>query len=246
MKKTIVSVIIATYNSGKTLRAALQSVLGQTYQNWECIVVDGASQDDTIEIVKEFETKDSRFRHLSEPDDGIYDAFNKGWKMAIGEWVYYLGSDDELFSNALNSLVNASGNSKIVYGDMCYRYKNRVKYKKTPNRIQLGKMISHQSFIMHRSLLEEMDGFDIRYRNCADYHLVQKCILAGIKFKHIVCYVCSFNMEGSTGSKTDNLKDIVAIDKELGIHSQTFLYLRYYKRLIEKFSKMQIMRIIYK
>ena len=90
----MVSIIIATYNSEKTLRRALDSVLNQTYQDWECIVVDGASKDNTIEIVKEYVSKDTRFRYVSEPDHGIYDAFNKGWKMAKGEWVMYLGSDD--------------------------------------------------------------------------------------------------------------------------------------------------------
>ena len=80
----MVSIIIATYNSGKTLRRALDSVLNQSYQDWECIVVDGASKDNTIGIVKEYVKKDSRFRYISEPDHGIYDAFNKGWKMAKG------------------------------------------------------------------------------------------------------------------------------------------------------------------
>ena len=78
----MVSIIVATYNSDKTLRQALDSVLNQSYQDWECIVVDGASKDSTIDIVKEYVSKDSRFRYISEPDNGIYDAFNKGWKMA--------------------------------------------------------------------------------------------------------------------------------------------------------------------
>ena len=97
-----ISIIIATYNSGRTLRAALESVHGQTFQNWECIIVDGASKDDTIDIVKEYCAKDSRFRYISEPDHGIYDAFNKGWRMAKGEWVHYLGSDDTLTPNGMS------------------------------------------------------------------------------------------------------------------------------------------------
>ncbi len=71
-------------------KRALDSVLNQSYQDWECIVVDGASKDNTIGIVKEYVSKDARFRYISEPDHGIYDAFNKGWKMAKGQWVMYL------------------------------------------------------------------------------------------------------------------------------------------------------------
>ena len=104
----MVSIIIATYNSGKTLRRALDSVLNQSYQDWECIVVDGASKDNTIAIVKEYVKKDSRFRYISEPDHGIYDAFNKGWKMAKGEWVMYLGSDDEYTKDGIKALLENS------------------------------------------------------------------------------------------------------------------------------------------
>ena len=75
----LVTIIIATYNSSATLREALSSVLNQSFQGWECIIVDGASKDNTIEIMEEYCEKDARFRYVSEPDNGIYDAFNKGW-----------------------------------------------------------------------------------------------------------------------------------------------------------------------
>ena len=123
----MVSIIIATYNSGKTLRRALDSVLNQSYQDWECIVVDGASKDNTIEIVKEYVSKDSRFRYMSEPDHGIYDAFNKGWKMAKGEWVMYLGSDDEYTKEGIKALMDNSDGADVVYGDTYFRELNNDK-----------------------------------------------------------------------------------------------------------------------
>lgn len=79
-----VSIIIATYNSERTIKRALESVMNQTYQNWECLVIDGNSKDKTIEIVNNFVKFDSRFRYISESDNGIYDAFNKGWQKASG------------------------------------------------------------------------------------------------------------------------------------------------------------------
>lgn len=114
------SIIIATFNAAKTLNKALDSVLNQTYQNWECIIVDGASKDDTINIVKEYVQKDTRFRYISEPDKGIYDAFNKGWEMAKGDWIYYLGSDDILLPNGLESLIKGTDTNSydIIYGNV--------------------------------------------------------------------------------------------------------------------------------
>ena len=73
----MISIIIATFNSSRTLAKALESVLEQNFNDWECIIVDGKSTDSTLDIIKEFELKDSRFSHVSEKDNGIYDAFNK-------------------------------------------------------------------------------------------------------------------------------------------------------------------------
>ena len=97
----LISIIIATYNAEETLHDALESVLNQSFQDWECLVVDGASKDNTVKIIEEFCKHDKRFRFISEPDKGIYDAFNKGWRMAKGEWIYYLGADDLLLKDAL-------------------------------------------------------------------------------------------------------------------------------------------------
>ena len=85
MNNPEISIIIATFNSGETLKKTLESVSLQSYQKWECIVIDGNSTDNTISILEEFENNDSRYSHISEPDNGIYEAFNKGWKLAKGE-----------------------------------------------------------------------------------------------------------------------------------------------------------------
>lgn len=99
-----VSIIIATFNAAKTLETALESIQNQSFQDWECIIVDGASKDNTIDIIKKYCKKDARFRYISESDNGIYDAFNKGWRLAKGIWVQYLGSDDKLTKDGLNNM----------------------------------------------------------------------------------------------------------------------------------------------
>lgn len=235
----MISIIIATYNSEATLANALRSVLQQTYKEWECIIVDGASTDETLKIVLEYESIDSRFRHVSEPDKGIYDAFNKGWKMAKGEWIYYLGSDDELFPDALNSLMNASDNSMIVYGDMCYFRGTIEKYKQSPSNLSLGQMVSHQSMIMKKDVLKRFGGFDESYQICADKDLIQKCIQSKCTIKYANVFVAKFNISGVTGSKMDNLKEALAIDKKYNVAHPAILMFRYGKRYVKGYLRIQ-------
>ena len=102
--KVEVTIIIAAYNAETTIERALKSVKSQNFENWECLIIDGASKDKTIEIVQTIIKSDSRFQLFSEPDKGVYDAFNKGWRLAHGDWIYYLGCDDELLPNGISAL----------------------------------------------------------------------------------------------------------------------------------------------
>ena len=98
-----ISIITATYNSEKTLRDTLDSILAQTYPDIESIIVDGASKDGTLDIVREYETKfQGRMHWISEPDKGIYDAMNKGIKMASGDVIGVLNSDDFYYRKTWN------------------------------------------------------------------------------------------------------------------------------------------------
>lgn len=110
MTKPLVSIITASYNSQQTIKDTLQSVLDQSYDPIEYIVVDGGSTDNTVSIIKTFEDKfadrNVSFKWLSEPDKGIYDAWNKGVDMATGKWLSFLGSDDIFLPTAIASYVH--------------------------------------------------------------------------------------------------------------------------------------------
>ena len=99
------SIVTVCFNSEKTIKTTIESVLQQKYNDYEYIIVDGASKDSTMDIVKSYETKfEGRLRYISEPDKGIYDAFNKGIKMSKGKYVWIVNSDDYIEPNALEEL----------------------------------------------------------------------------------------------------------------------------------------------
>ncbi len=181
MTKPKVSIIIATFNSEQTLHLALDSVLNQTFQEWECIVVDGLSGDNTIKIVEEYEARDPRIRHISEKDKGIYDAFNKGWKLAKGEWIYYLGSDDMVTENGIADLISvATPEASVVYGDMYALFEDGSEryIKAYPAEVMRKHMVaSHQGLITRRSLIEAENGFNTKYKVKADLDLTQRIYL---------------------------------------------------------------------
>ena len=185
----MISILIATFNSGKTLQACLDSVLEQDYEDWECILVDGKSKDNTLSIIDEYERKDSRFRHISEPDSGLYDALNKGISLAKGYWIYVLGSDDRLTKNGLASLASCiNADSSVVYGDMIVEYADKSNRQIPPKNIELIKYympISHQAVIVKTNDARALGGFDLRYKVRGDYNMIQQLYLLGKVFQYV-------------------------------------------------------------
>lgn len=197
MNNPKVSIIIATFNAAKTLSIAMDSVMNQTFQDWECIIVDGASKDNTIDIVKSYVERDSRFRYISEPDKGIYDAFNKGWKMSKGEWIYYLGSDDEILPNGFKELMSKdTSNIEMITGDVYVRFdKDRFK-----PRFSYGINCSHQGVCVLRDTLEKLNGFDLKYKILADKDFLIRFENAGYRVKNERIFIALFSLGGISQS----------------------------------------------
>jgi len=211
MKK--VSIIIATYNAVKTLRVALNSVQNQNFLDWECIIVDGASKDGTVEVVKYFSENDSRYRWVSEPDGGVYNAFNKGWRMAKGEWVYYLGADDELLPNTFKSIFEKQiEDCDVIYGNYLTNSQGKVEIIKShsnPSFLRKNNT-SHQAVIMRRKVIEDLKGFDERYKLCADYDILVRAYLKPYMFKYVDIDFAIFTIGGisskSLGTESWNIR----------------------------------------
>ncbi len=173
-----VSIITITYNSEQSIADAINSVVSQTYPNIEYIVVDGNSKDSTVEIIKSYGDKISKF--VSEPDKGIYDALNKGIGMATGDIVGFMHSDD-LFANEhiIQNVVDKfkDNDTDSLYGDLQYVYKedtNKVlRYWKSGDfslrQLKLGWMPPHPTLYIKRWVYEKYGGFNIDMGIAADY-----------------------------------------------------------------------------
>lgn len=180
------TIITASYNSEKSIRRTIDSILSQTMDNLEYIIIDGASSDGTIEIFKsyekEFKDKQISYRWISEPDQGIYDAWNKGLNMANGTWISFLGSDDIYLSAALEAYYGAIKNyfsetvPHLVYSNVDYM--DGSKKMMTLNgtwswkNFQKYMCIAHVGSFHNRAYFETYGKFDESYKICGDYELL--------------------------------------------------------------------------
>ena len=183
----MISLITVTYNSSKTLRDTLNSVLYQSYSNIEYLIIDGASQDGTVEIIKEFEILfGGRMRWISEKDHGLYDAMNKGIEMATGEVVGFINSDD-LFasSTAIEEVMQCFKRNEpidCVYANLYYVAQENtnkiIRHWISGNQRPFaeGWHPAHPTFYCKKTVYESYGGFDLEYKLAADFELMLRFI----------------------------------------------------------------------
>src|SRR5689334_17788815 len=175
MKVTIVTV---SYNSAATIADTLHSVSEQRYSDIEHIVVDGGSSDDTISLVRRHGKRVTKV--ISEPDCGIYDAMNKGWRLASGDLIGFLNSDDIFANELVVEKIASTFNDRNVdacYGDLVYvtreDVRRIVRYWKSkafaPGLVRKGWQPPHPTLYVRREFVQKMGGFDLAYRIQSDF-----------------------------------------------------------------------------
>jgi len=176
-----ISIVTVAFNSAATIADTMRSVAQQTHGDIEHLVIDGASTDNTLEVVRDHGKQLATV--LSEPDHGIYDAMNKGLALATGDFIGFLNADDMLASTeVVASIARAAAAPGIdaVCGDLVYVRKNRpdevVRYWRcgqfTPSRLRFGWMPPHPTLYVRRALVDQLGGFDTRLRIAADYEFM--------------------------------------------------------------------------
>lgn len=176
------SIITITYNAATTLPPTLRSVEQQSFKDYEYIVIDGASRDNTVELVKQ---SPLATRLVSEPDKGLYDAMNKGIRMAVGEYLIFLNAGDSFHSDdTLQQIADAIGDNRpgVVYGETAIVDAERrflmMRRLKAPEKLtwrsfEQGMLVCHQAFIARRDIAPE---YDLQYRFSADVDWCIKCM----------------------------------------------------------------------
>jgi glycosyltransferase len=216
-----ISVITATWNSAQTISDTLDSILSQSYTDIEYIVIDGLSRDNTLEIIKNHNVKVDII--VSEKDNGIYDALNKGIAVATGDVIGFLHSDDVFAcSDALQQIADAFSQSEIdsVYGDLNYVSKNDTErvirhwksneYKR--KNILSGWMPPHPTFYMKRVCYQTFGSFDLSYKISADYDSILRYLWKNSLTSSYVPKVL-INMRVG-GESNRSLKNIILKSKE--------------------------------
>jgi glycosyltransferase involved in cell wall biosynthesis len=200
------TIIIPTYNSAATLKACIDSVLDQQFRDFELLIVDAVSTDETVKIVNSYSLLSDSIRLLSEKDKGIYDAMNKSIQLANPSWLYFLGSDDQLYDNTIlqkvYSRIRQLPGTEIVYGDVwSERFKGIYDGPFDYNKI-LKKNISHQAIFFRKEVFEKTGNFDLRYKAQADWDHNLKWLLAKDIKKEYIDVVIALYADGGFSSVT--------------------------------------------
>lgn len=207
-----ISIVTVSYNAAETIEATIKSVVSQTYNNIEYIIMDGGSNDGTQSIIKKYADNISYW--VSKPDNGIYDAMNMGIDKCTGDYVYFIGADDclvnkDIIEKVVESMVDSpdilSGPVYLVYGKMqrLFNYYSR--------NISDGNLLDillppHQGLFVKTKIMKQLK-FDVKYKIRADFKL-ELILLADIKykFKEIAEPIAFYSVEGTSNVLTDVMR----------------------------------------
>ncbi len=216
-----ISIITATYNNETTISDAVNSVASQTYDNIEHIIIDGKSNDNTLSIIKEKSGRISKI--ISEPDNGIYDALNKGIKNSTGDIVAFLHADDIFVNNTIiEKAVNLFKEKQTdsIYGDLQYVSKENtdkiIRYWKSGefsfSKLKKGWMPPHPTFFVKKEIYEKYGLFDTDFRIAADYDIILRFLG---NFKISTAYLPEIMIKMRIGGESNkNVKNILQKMKE--------------------------------
>ncbi len=220
----LVSIVTVAFNVERTLEQTIQSVLTQTYNNIEYIIIDGRSTDRTIEILKKYEDKIDYW--VSEPDKGIGDAFNKGITASSGNIIGLINADDWYTKEAVETIVNNYiENSDCVYHAKLQYWDTNMHpsytFSANDDKILIRGTINHPTIFVPKKIYEEVGLFDINFKNAVDYEWLIRAKIKGIKFCYIDTVISNMRSEGVSDKKWFN--NYVEMLRARNLHGMFFL-----------------------
>lgn len=205
--KFLISIIIPTFNSEHTIDICLNSIVNQNFKDFEVIVIDGLSNDATIDKVNDFLNKIKNLKIVSESDKGIYDAMNKGIQLAKGEWLYFIGSDDSFYdSNVLNNIskLDKLKNNDVIYGNVTSpvfngTYDGEFDFTKIENA-----NICHQSIFFNKSVFKKIGLFSLKYPILSDWHHNIKWFFSNqVSHQYVDIIIANYGDSGISSTQED-------------------------------------------
>lgn len=244
MKEQVkITIITISYNSEKTIEETIKSVISQKYDNLEYIIIDGCSTDKTMDIVNKYRARIATI--ISEKDNGISDAFNKGVRAATGELICMINSDDLMNEDAAQIIANAyEKDIDIYYGDVISvdQYKNVI--RRRPRKLErfiYSQPIYHQSTYISKNAYKKFGLYDTNLKMAMDYELLYKMYLGGAKFRYVDKALSTFSLQGLSGSnELKNAKAVYNVSTRCGtskIRAILYLirsYITHYLKLLFK------------
>lgn len=189
MSDVRLTIITVTYNCDRWLQRTFDSVLSQNFKDYEYIVVDGQSTDKTLEIIENnIERFEGRLCYISEKDNGLYDAMNKGIALARGEYIGIINGDDYYTENTFSTIVDLleREQAQIVYSDLLYSKEGKVDLQSllpaNHENLKIRMSVNHPTCFVERSVYKIYGCFDLSYRIVADYELMVRFYINGCKF----------------------------------------------------------------
>lgn len=246
-----ISIITVSYNSAATIRDTINSVLTQTYNDIEYIIVDGGSTDGTVDIIKEYASLfGERMKWSSEPDKGLYDAMNKGISKATGEIVGTINSDDfyhraDIIGHVAKAFKN--NDTQVIFGDVRFvnpgNLQRTVRYYSSRNfnvnKFRFGFMPAHPTFFTYKSYFEKYGYYKTDYKIAADYELLMRFLYTHkLNYKYLPVDFMKMRVGGaSTKSFRSNITlndEIIRACSENGISTnKLILYSKYFVKVWE-------------
>lgn len=196
MISPLISIITVVFNGEKHLEKTINSVLSQGYPSYEYIIIDGGSKDKTVEIINKYAHALSYW--VSEPDNGIYDAFNKGVKKSNGDLVVFLNADDWFEPNALNEIAKVYQKDKIIYGNVRFLKNNsEVGISKNDHtRLIEGMTIAHPAVFVPKGIFNKFGDFKSEFKIAMDYELILRFFINGVDFIPLNKVITNMNVGG--------------------------------------------------
>tara|TARA_R110002012_G_scaffold220618_1_gene392278 strand:+ start:29597 stop:30358 length:762 start_codon:yes stop_codon:yes gene_type:complete len=245
-----ITIITATYNSGATIKDCLDSISNQDYACIEHIIIDGGSTDDTVSIITDYSKKYTHITWISEPDAGIYDALNKGLKMASGVIIGFLHSDDLFANHTIISRIVASFTKDSidgVYGDLVYVKKDNISHivrnwrskAFKPPMLRQGWMPAHPTLFLKRDVYHVSGFFNLSYTISSDYDFVLRVFSnRDLCFTYLDTNITIMRLGGASNKTIRNI--IVKMREDLrAIKSNKIKYPAYvlFVKNVSKFSQ---------